>query len=88
MPRFEVFITGDGLDRARDALAAAGIWTMGPSFEGGEGESEPTRYGHLMIVLLQASSAGQAEGRVSDVLRSEGDYTIEGVAQLTPPAAD
>jgi hypothetical protein len=87
-PRFEVFITGEGLDRALDALNGAGIPTMGPTFTWREGQSAPPTVGHLMIAVLQANSASEAEGRVSDVLRTAGDYTIEGVAELNLPATD
>lgn len=66
-----------------NALNDAGIPTMGPTFASGEGELEPPTVGHLMLAVVEAASAGQAAWRVSHALPSEGNYTIEGVAELS-----
>lgn len=82
MQRFEVVITGEGLERALTALNDAGIPTMGPAFTWREGPSEPPTAGNLMFAVLDASAAEEAVARVSAVLEREGgSYTIErGVA--------
>ena len=84
MPRFEVFISGAGLARALEALNAAGIPTMGPTFTWIEGQSEPPRVGRLMLAVLDVKTAVEAKGRVSDTLRSEGACSIDRVAAFNP----
>jgi hypothetical protein len=77
MQRFEVIITGEGLERALTALNDAGIPTMGPTFWFGD-QSDPPRVGNLMFAVLDATAAGEAVARVSAVLGKEGgNYNID-----------
>jgi hypothetical protein len=72
LPRFKVEIQGEGLERARDALNAAGVPTIGPTSVGREGESEIV--GRTMYAVLTAPSAAEAQARVSEAL--PGDLTV------------
>jgi hypothetical protein len=82
MQRFEVIITGDGLQRALTALNDAGNPTMGPAFTWRQGQWEEATPGNLMFAVLEANTAGEAVARVTAVLeKADGEYTIErGVA--------
>jgi hypothetical protein len=81
MPRFEVLITGEGLDRAIKALDDVGIPTMGPTFTSFEKVSE-LRIGRLMLAVVEARTAEDAADRVIDAVRSEVDCAIVGVVPL------
>lgn len=80
MQRFEVVITGEGLERALTALNDAGIPTMGPAFTWREGPSEPPTAGNLMFAVLDASAAEEAVARVSACLRGRVVATPSSVA--------
>jgi hypothetical protein len=84
VPRFQMFISGESLERALTELNDAGIVTLGPSFTPGEGSDAP-KFHRLMIALVHAPTATEAEGRVNDILWPEGvRYTIEGVMPVEP----
>lgn len=86
MQRFEVIITGEGLERVLPALNDAGIPTMGPTFTWlGRLDSEPARVGNLMFAVLDATAAGEAVARVSTVLETvDGDFTVERGVTFNP----
>jgi hypothetical protein len=76
MPRFEVEIQGDGLERALATLNGAGIPTIGPAFSGWGGDPAPWTVSREMWAVLDARSAQAAETRVRDNLPKDGDYTV------------
>jgi hypothetical protein len=78
MPRFEVVIRGEGLERGLAALNDAGIPTLGPAFTWYGDQSEPPLVGNFMFAVLDAGAPGEAESRVSAVLQPlGGDFRIE-----------
>jgi hypothetical protein len=75
MPRFQVLVTGDGLDLARSRLNAANIPTMGPTFAHIDTDPEGGRIGHEMLVVTDAETPEDAESRIRATL-PEGRYEI------------
>jgi hypothetical protein len=87
MPRFEVEIQGDGLERAMLALNGASIPTIGPAFSGFPGDPKSWNVSRTMHAVLDARNAEVAEGRVKQNLPPDGDYTVR-PARPFPPDAD
>ena len=56
MPRFEVIIRGEGLERALRTLNDAGIPTLGPAFTWSGDQSESPRVGDVMFAVLDADT--------------------------------
>ncbi|MCL4287175.1 MAG: hypothetical protein KJ006_05965 [Thermoleophilia bacterium] len=67
MPRFQVLLTGDGLDLARAKLNEANIPTMGPTFAP-ISDPDGDRIGHEMLAVLDAATPEDAEDRIRTTL--------------------
>jgi hypothetical protein len=86
MPRFEIEIQGDGLERALATLNAAGIPTIGPAFSAWGSDPAEWRVSNEMWAVLDARSAEAAEARVRDNLPKDADYTVLPAKPFEPPA--
>lgn len=85
MPRFQVEISGDGLERVLALLNGAGIPTIGPVFTWfGEQRPQQVRVGYQMLAVLDADNAEEAEAHVRDNL-PDGDTTT--LCQPSPGTA-
>jgi hypothetical protein len=82
MPRFAVQITGEGLDRAIQALNAAGIPTLGPAFT--SVDSGPQTVGKIMDAVPDAPDDYEAERMVRAALPADGDYRVAKPVLIQP----
>ncbi|MCL4287931.1 MAG: hypothetical protein KJ006_09840 [Thermoleophilia bacterium] len=85
MPRFQVLLTGDGLDLVRSKLHEANIPTMGPTFAPIYADPEGDRIGHEMLAVLDADTPGDAEERIRATL-PPGVYRIRSTTPWEAPA--
>ncbi len=78
VPRFNVRITGDDLERAMAALNASGIPTIAsfPAYFVEQGPPEGWRLDRLMAVV-DAPTANRAEELVWQALPAAGGYRVE-----------